>query len=153
MHLFSNVKCELAGQEIRCVNNPRFAGVLMGIAKYPYDYACETGLIQCWSPESSHGVLMERGFGDGRSISLQNPIPTARSVLQSSWRICLVSTRITTKWFMVCDKSSLLYDKVMMLSSRLQLQLTKVVWVLPRVHPNDAKMLPSLLETIMGWFR
>ena len=42
MHLFSNVKYELAGQEIKA---------------------------------------------DGRSISFKNPIPTARSVLQSSWRI------------------------------------------------------------------
>ena len=39
MHLFSNVKYELAGQEIGCVKNPGIAGVLMGIAKYPYDYA------------------------------------------------------------------------------------------------------------------
>ena len=32
MHLFSNVKYELAGQEIESVNNPGIAGVLMGIA-------------------------------------------------------------------------------------------------------------------------
>ena len=33
MHLFSNVKYELAGQEIDSVNNPGIAGVLMGIVK------------------------------------------------------------------------------------------------------------------------
>ena len=32
MHLFSNVKYELAGQEIESVNNPGIASVLMGIA-------------------------------------------------------------------------------------------------------------------------
>ena len=37
MDLFSNVKYELAGQEIECVNNPGIAGVLIGIAKYPCD--------------------------------------------------------------------------------------------------------------------
>ena len=63
MHLFLNVKYELAGQEIASVNNPGIAGVVMGIAKYPYDYAYGTGLIQCFSPETSDGVLMERGFG------------------------------------------------------------------------------------------
>ena len=62
MHLFSNVKYELAGQEIESVNNPGIAGVLMGIATYPYDYAYGTGMIQCWSPETSDGVLGERGF-------------------------------------------------------------------------------------------
>ena len=60
MHLFSNVKYELAGQEIESVNIPGIAGVLMGIAKYPYDYAYGTGLIQCLSPETSDGTLMER---------------------------------------------------------------------------------------------
>ena len=60
MHLFSNVKYELAGQGIESVNKPGIAGVLMGIAKYPYDYAYGTGLIHCWSPETSDGVLMER---------------------------------------------------------------------------------------------
>ena len=56
MHFFSNVKYELACQEIESVNNPGIAGVLMGIAKYPYDYAYGTGLIQCWSPKTSDGV-------------------------------------------------------------------------------------------------
>ena len=35
----------------------------MGIATYPYAYAYGTGLVQCWSPETSDGVLMEREFG------------------------------------------------------------------------------------------
>ena len=41
MHLFSNVKYELAGQEIESVNNPV-------TAKYPDDYTYGTGMIQCW---------------------------------------------------------------------------------------------------------
>ena len=50
MHLFSNVKYELSGQEIESVNNPGIVGVLMRIAKYPCDYAYGTGLIQIgWS--------------------------------------------------------------------------------------------------------
>ena len=35
MHLFSNVKYELGGQEIESVNNPGVAGVMMGLAKFP----------------------------------------------------------------------------------------------------------------------
>ena len=56
MHLFSNVKYDLAGQEIKSVNNPGIAGILIGIAKYPSDNAYGTGIIQCWSPETSDGV-------------------------------------------------------------------------------------------------
>ena len=48
MHLFSDVKYELAGQEIEGVNNPGIAGVIMG--------------VQCWSPQTSEAVLGERGF-------------------------------------------------------------------------------------------
>ena len=62
MHLFSNVRYELAGQEIESVNNPGIAGVLMGISKFPYDYANGAGMIQCWSPQTSDAVLGERGF-------------------------------------------------------------------------------------------
>ena len=62
MHLFSNVKYELAGQEIESVNNPGIAGVLMGISKFPYDYANSAVIIQCWSPQTSDAVLGERGF-------------------------------------------------------------------------------------------
>ena len=47
MHLFSNVKYALADQEIESVNNPGIAGVLMGIAKFPSDYANSAGMVQC----------------------------------------------------------------------------------------------------------
>ena len=76
MHLFSNVKYELAGQEIESVNNPGIAGVLMGIAEYPYDYAYGPGMIQCWSPETSDGVLMERGGRETEGVyhhEIQSP--------------------------------------------------------------------------------
>ena len=46
MHLFSNAKYEIAGQEIESVNNPGIAGVLMGAAKFLFDYSAGAGLIQ-----------------------------------------------------------------------------------------------------------
>ena len=64
----------MAGQEIESVNNPGIAGVLLGIAKFPYDYANGAGMIQCWSPETSDGVLGERAFARGKEyiIELEN---------------------------------------------------------------------------------
>ena len=146
MHLFSNVKYDLAGQEIESVNNQGDAGVLMGIAKYPYDYAYGTGMIQCCSPETSDGVLRERAFARRKEYIIEKSDPTARSVLQSSWRICLDSAKIMTRRDMACDTNSLLYEKVMMmLSSRLRLLLK--AWVMPRVHPNYVKKF-SLYKSI-----
>ena len=122
MHLFSNVKYEVAGQEIESVNNPEITGVLMGIAKFPYDYANGAGMIQFWSPETSDGVLGERAFARRKEYIIENPIPTVHSVLQSSWRTCLVSAKIMTRWCMVCVISSPSFGKVlMMLSKRLPL--------------------------------
>ena len=53
MHLFSNAKYEIAGQEIESVNNPGIAGVLMGTAKLPFDYTAGAGLMQCWAPNTA----------------------------------------------------------------------------------------------------
>ena len=68
MHLFSNVNYKLAGQEIDSVTNPRIAGVLMCIAKFPYDYASSAVIIQCWSPQTSDAVLGERGFARRKAV-------------------------------------------------------------------------------------
>ena len=75
MHLFSNVKYELGGQEIESVNNPGIAGVIMGMAKYPYEYALGTGMMQCWSPETTDSVLMERAFARRREYIIQKSKP------------------------------------------------------------------------------
>ena len=61
MHLFSNVKYEIAGQEIESVNNPGIAGVMMGAAKFPYDYAYGVGLMQCWAPDTDATQLGDKG--------------------------------------------------------------------------------------------
>ena len=47
MHLFSNVKYELAAQEIESVYNPGTASTLMMISKYPFDFAHGPGVMQC----------------------------------------------------------------------------------------------------------
>ena len=68
IHLLSNVMYELPGQEIESVNYPGIAGVLMGIA-----YG--TGLIQCSSPETSDGVLMEKAFARRKEYIIQKSDP------------------------------------------------------------------------------
>ena len=75
MHLFSNAKYELAGQEIESVNNPGIAGVLMGIAKFPYDYANGVGMMQCWSPATSDHILMNQGFARRKVYIIEKSDP------------------------------------------------------------------------------
>ncbi len=59
MHLFSNAKYEIAGQEIENVNNPGIAGVLMGAAKFPFDYSAGAGLMQCWAPNTADSQVID----------------------------------------------------------------------------------------------
>ena len=155
MHLFSNVKYELAGQELESVNNPGIAGVLMVIANYPYAYAYGTGLIQCWSPETWDGVLMERGFGRRKEYIITKSDP------HGSFSIAIEVENL----FGFCED----YDKVVVYGMRHKLtvvrksnddailkiaavakskvELSKVAWVMPRVHPNDVKKF-SLYKSI-----
>ena len=63
MNLFSNVKYELAAQEIETVYNPGIANTLMMIAKYPFDFARGPGIMHCWNPDTSTGAAnANRGF-------------------------------------------------------------------------------------------
>ena len=113
MHLFSNVKYELAGQEIESVNNPGIAGVLMGIAKYPMTTRMELDIG--WRVDG-------KSFREAEGVYHCKIRPPR--LIQFCNRICVVSMKIMTRWCMACDISSLLYVKVMMvLSSRLQLWL------------------------------
>ena len=52
LHPFYNAKYETSGQEIESVNNPGIAGVLMGAAKLPYDYAYGIIWMQCWGVDT-----------------------------------------------------------------------------------------------------
>ena len=154
MHLFSNAKYELAGQEIESVNNPGIAGVLMGISKFPYDYANGAGMIQCWSPQTSDAVLGERGFARRQEYIINKPDP------RGSFSFAVEFEDI----FGFCED----YDKVVYgmrhklilvrkndddaiyrvaLPGAGKVVLSKVAWVMPRVHPSDVKKF-SLYKTI-----
>ena len=85
MHLFSNARYELGGQEIENVNNPGIAGVLMGTAKFPFDYAAGAGLMQCWAPNTSDSQLIDKKGCDARKkyiIAKSVPIGTFSFIVE-----------------------------------------------------------------------
>ena len=154
MHLFSNVKYELAGQEIESVNNPGIAGVLMGISKFPYAYGTGGGMIQCWSPQSDDAVLGVRGFARRQEYIIRKSVP------RGSFSFVVELENV----FGFCED----YDKVVYgMRHKLTLVrknnddaiyrtgaagagkvvLSKVAWVMPRVHPSDVKKF-SLYKSI-----
>ena len=66
MHLFSNAKYEIAGQEIESVNNPGIAGVLMAGA----------GLMQCWAPNTGDSQVIDtKGYEARKKYIIANSVP------------------------------------------------------------------------------
>ena len=147
MHLFSNVKYEIGGQEIESVNNPGIAGVIMGMAKYPYEYALGTGMMQCWSPETTDSVLMERAFARRREYIIQksNPIGSFSFIVELENVFGFVEDYDKVTYGMrhkltLVRKSD--DDAIYKGNAQLgngKVKLSKVAWLMPRVHASDAK--------------
>ena len=132
MHLFSNVKCELAGQEIESVNNPGIAGVLMGIAKFPYDYANGAGMIQ-WEREL---------LRDERSTSDPHGSFIFAIELENLFWFCEDYDKVVYGMrhkLTLVRKSDNDAIKKTVATANGKVELTKVSWVMPRVHPNGIK--------------
>ena len=153
MHLFLTVKYELAGQEIESVNNPGIAGVLMGTAKFPYDYANSAGLVQCWSPQISDAVLGERGFARCQEYIISKSVPHGSFSfvveLENLFSFCEdyeVVYGMQHKLTLVRKNNDDAIQRTRAAGAG-KVQLTKVAWVMPRVHPNDVKKF-SLYKSI-----
>ena len=154
MHLFSNVKYELAGQEIESVNNPGIAGVLMGISKFSYDYGTGAGMIQCWSPQTSDAVLGERGFARRHEYIISKPNPRGSFSfvveLENVFGFCEDYDKVVYgmrhKLTLVRKNNDDAIQRIEAAGAG-KVVLTKVAWVMPRVHPNDVKKF-SLYKSI-----
>ena len=147
MHLFSNVKYEIGGQEIESVNSPGIAGVMMGLAKYPYEYSLGTGMMQCWSPETTETVLMERAFARQREyiILKSKPVGSFSFIVELENVFGFVEDYDKVTYGMrhkltLVRKSD--DDAIFKAADAVpngKVKLSKVAWLMPRVHASDAK--------------
>ena len=53
MHLFSNIKYQLSGQEIESLFHPGQATTMFGLLTYPDDFGKSEGLNQCWLKDTT----------------------------------------------------------------------------------------------------
>ena len=149
MHLFSNARYEIAGQEIENVNNPGIAGVLMGSAKLPFDYAAGAGLMQCWAPNTGDSQLIDKKGYEARKkyiIAKSNPIGTFSFIVELDNVFGFVEdySKITYgmrhKLTLVrkSDNDAIIRASVVAAG---KVNLTKVAWIMPRVIPSDSTKL------------
>jgi len=77
MHLFSNIKYQLSGQEIESLFHPGQATTMLGLLKFPNDFQISTGLNQLWFKDSGVTAHLQNntGFGVRQQYIIQKPDP------------------------------------------------------------------------------
>ena len=77
MHLFSNIKYQLSGQEIESVFHPGQATTMLGLLKYPDDSQKSNGLNQLWMKHLHTTAHLQNniGFGVRQQYVIQKPDP------------------------------------------------------------------------------
>ena len=146
MHLFSNVKYEIGGQEIESVNNPGVVGVMMGLAKFPYEYSVGGGMIQCWSPETMDTVWLERSFARRKEyiIGKSDPCGSFSFIVELENVFGFVEDYDKVTYGMrhkltlvrKGDDDAILRGNT---ADAGKVKLSKIAWLMPRVHASDAK--------------
>ena len=78
MHLFSNIKYQLSGQEIESLFYPGQATTMMGLLKYPDDFQKSQGLNQLWYKDTGAPAAVDgtnTGFGVRHGYVVKKPDP------------------------------------------------------------------------------
>jgi hypothetical protein len=73
MHLFSNVKYQLSGQEIQSLFYPGQAPTMLGLLKYPDDFSKSVGLNQVWYKDTpaDSSIADNNGFAVRQTYLIQ----------------------------------------------------------------------------------
>ena len=77
MHLFSNIKYQLSGQEIESLYYPGQASTILGLLKYPDDFSKSAGLNQLWYKDTgaTASIASNLGFWVRYSYLIESPVP------------------------------------------------------------------------------
>src|SRR5688572_15096833 len=75
MHLFSQIGYSLSGQDIETLYHPGQATTMLGLLKYPNDFALAQGLNQLWAKDTGATAVMANnaGFAIRQSYLIQKP--------------------------------------------------------------------------------
>lgn len=148
MYLFKNIKYQLSGQEIESLFNPGQATTMMGLLKYPDDFAKSEGLNQLWDKDTSSiaDVVNNIGFKMRHNHLIKKPNP------KGTFSFCIPLNHI----FGFCeDYNKIVYGMTQTLTLtrtddddaifRLaavdagKVTLDKVSWFMPHILPADAQ--------------
>lgn len=156
IHLFSNIKYQLSGQEIESLNNPGQATTMLGLLKYPDDFSKSQGLNLLWYKDTTATANLDdnTGFAVRQAYLIKEPDPKGTF----SFRVSLKHI------FGFCeDYEKIVYGFKHMLSlvrksdndaifradavDPGKVTISKISWFMPHVMPSDAEKL-QLYKTI-----
>ena len=102
MHLFSNIKYQLSGQDIESLFYPGQATTMMGLLKYPDDFSKSAGLNQLWYKDTgvAASIANNLGFGVRHSYLIESPVPKGTLVSESLSNIFSDFVKTMTRSFM-----------------------------------------------------
>ena len=156
MYLFSDIRYHLASHEIEVLKNPGQATTMLGLLKYPDDFAKSQGLNQLWLKDENTGTTeirkdqdtYNKGFDDRHKYIIRTSNPKGT-----------FSFKIPLKHFLgFCeDYKKILYGMQQRLTltrtgdndaifrvngvGECTVDLEKIRWFMPHVIPSDAYRL------------
>src|SRR5678815_4790069 len=75
MHLFSQIGYSLSNQEMETIYHPGQATTMLGLLKYPNDFALAQGLNQLWAKDTTTTAVIDanKGFAIRQAYLIKNP--------------------------------------------------------------------------------
>ena len=156
MHLFSNFKYQLSGQEIEFLSYPGQGTTMLGLLKYPDDFPKSQGLNQLWYKDTTATSQLAHnlGFNARHTVLIQHPDPKGtfsfRVPLKHIFGFCEDYEKImygmkqtltlVRKW----DNNAIYRAAA---ADAGKVTLDKVSWFMPHVLNADAEKL-QLYKTI-----
>ena len=86
MYCFSNIKYQMAGNEIESLNHPGQATTMLGLLKYSKSYGVGPGLASCWEPDTNIAINDNGGFARRKAYIFN---ATAAAAVNGSFSIPL----------------------------------------------------------------
>ena len=156
MHLFSNIKYQLSGQEIESLFYPGQATTMMGLLKYPDDFSKSAGLNQLWYKDTGVAASIANNlrFGVRHSYLIESPVPKGtfsfRIPLKHIFGFCedydkiVYGLKQTLTLVRKSNDDAIVRDNA---TADGKITLDKVSWFMPHVLPADAEKC-QLYKTI-----
>ena len=156
MHLFSNIKYQLSGQDIESLFYPGQATTMMGLLKYPDDFSKSAGLNQLWYKDTgvAASTVNNTGFRIRHSYLIESPVPKGtfsfRVPLKHIFGFCedydkiVYGLKQTLTLVRKSNDDAIFRDNA---TADGKISLDKVSWFMPHVLPADTEKF-QLYKTI-----